>query len=64
MKSYTDITRVVREKQKDDAERKKVKLRAYSNLKKKAKLKALPRKAKKNFNTKAYLKAIDSPYKL
>jgi len=64
MKSYTDIARVAKAKRMDDAKRKKEKLKAYASLKKKAKLKALPKKAKKNFNARAYLKAIDSPYRL
>ena len=64
MKSFDDFADVMASKKIDDAKRKRDKVRAYARLKKRAKLKALPKKAKKSFNAKAYLKAIDSPYKL
>ena len=64
MRKFKDFADVKAAKKIDDAKRKKDKLRAYARLKKRAKLKALPKKAKKSFNAKAYLKAIDTPYKL
>lgn len=64
IKRYIDFEKVVMAKRRAEAKRKKDKLKAYSTLKRKAKLKALPNKARKKFNSKAYLKAIDSPYKL